>query len=38
VFLVGRALSPRKMRRRAEKVVRRRARRSLRTTVEMKRV
>jgi len=36
--LAGRALSPRKMRRRAEKVVRRRARRSLRTTVEMKRV
>jgi uncharacterized protein len=36
--LSGRAPSPRKMRRRAEKVVRRRARRSLRTTVEMKRV
>jgi len=36
--LSGRALSPRKMRRRAEKVVRRRVRRSLRTTVEMKRV
>jgi hypothetical protein len=36
--LAGRALSPRKMRRRAEKVVRRRARRSLRATVEMKQV
>lgn len=35
--LSGRAPSPRKMRRRAEKVVRRRARRSLRTTVELHR-
>jgi hypothetical protein len=33
--LSGRALSARKMRRRAEKVIRRRTRRSLRQTVEM---